>query len=140
MAEEIGQYVLMHPEDNDLEKSIEITTTKIIIAHGIPIDKITKSIISRIAKEKAQNIIRKTKRGGIPASFSILFGLKEKKHAIKWIKKITITQKCLCNLILNCGKLGFSHKRHHKEFKTESSNPSQTDRQVFIDMETDKIP
>jgi hypothetical protein len=128
--DEFGQIIFMTSEEGDFEKGIKASMRQIISANGIPLNNITESIIDKLAREEAEKIKRRTKRGGIPSSLRILLSLKEKKKAVSWIKKMTISTQYISNLILNCKKLGYIHRKKHKEFIPEDKKQRIEEMQI----------
>lgn len=130
---EFGQVIMITPEEGSFEEGIKASMRQIITAYGIPDDKITESILTKLAREEADKIQRRTKRGGIPCDLRILLNLRKKKQVIAWIKKIVISNGHISNLILNCNKMGFTHRRKHKEFIPDVTNyPIDEDQISFI--------
>lgn len=129
----------MYPENGDFEEGIQASIRQLVVAYRMPLDDLTNSIINKLAREQAEKIKRRTKRGGIPSSLVILLNLRQKKQAIAWIKEMTISTACLSNLILNCNKIGFTHRRIHKEFIHEDFNRPVEDAQISSVSKTGEV-
>jgi hypothetical protein len=138
-VEEIGEFITFSPDEGDFELGLKATMCKIIKANGIPLDELTLSIISKFAKQDATRVKKQTMRGGLPSSLKILFSLKDKNDVMNWIKNMVITKDCLSNLILNCHKLGLTHKRKHTQFLTPSTTLSTEEKKAFADYKTGKL-
>lgn len=84
------------------------------------------------AKFKADELIEKHRRLGVPQVFNSLFTINKKAETEKYCNTITICARELSLLATNYDQIGFKHRRHHSQVVPQHLRPTDKEKSAFF--------